>query len=86
MNYGIENPYADYGKIVRGERFIGRKSIINVIESRIVRTSNPANLAIVGVHRIGKSSLAYKTIIEQKDKFTSQRILPIWMNLSSYGK
>ena len=30
MNYGPENPYADYGKIVRGERFIGRKSIINV--------------------------------------------------------
>ena len=86
MNYGIENPYADYGKIVRGERFIGRKSIINVIEGRIVRPSNPANLAIVGVHRIGKSSLAYKTIIEQKDKFTSQEILPIWMNLSSYDQ
>lgn len=86
MNYGFENPYADYGKIVRGERFIGRKNIINVIESRIVRPTNPANLAIIGVHRIGKSSLAYKTIIEQKDKFTSQRILPIWMNLSSYDQ
>lgn len=86
MNYRFENPYADYGKIVRGERFIGRKNIINVIESRIVRPTNPANLAIIGVHRIGKSSLAYKTIIEQKDKFISQRILPIWMNLSSYDQ
>ena len=86
MNYELENPYADYGKIVRGERFIGRKNIINVIESRIVRPTNPANLAIIGVHRIGKSSLAYKTIIEQKDKFISQRILPIWMNLSSYNQ
>lgn len=57
MNYRFENPYADYGKIVRGERFIGRKNIINVIESRIVRPTNPANLAIIGVHRIGKSSL-----------------------------
>ena len=84
MNYELENPYADYGKIVRGERFIGRKNIINVIESRIVRPTNIANLAIIGVHRIGKSSLAYKTIIEQKDKFISQKILPIWMNLSSY--
>ena len=86
MNYELENPYADYGKIVRGERFIGRKNIITVIESRIVRPTNPANLAIIGVHRIGKSSLAYKTIIEQKDKFISQRILPIWMNLSSYDQ
>ena len=86
MNYELENPYVDYGKIVRGERFIGRKNIITVIESRIVRPTNPANLAIIGVHRIGKSSLAYKTIIEQKDKFISQSILPIWMNLSSYDQ
>lgn len=84
MNYRFENPYADYGKIVRGERFIGRKNIINVIESRIVRPTNPANLAIIGVHRIGKSSLAYKTIIEQKDQLIGKGILPVWVGLSSH--
>ena len=86
MNYEIENPYADYGKIVRGERFIGRKHIINIIESRILQSTNPGNLAIIGVHRIGKSSLAYKTIMEQKDKLIAKRILPIWIGLSSYDQ
>ena len=82
----IENPFADYGKIVRGERFIGRKEITSVIESRIIRPNAPGNLAIIGVHRIGKSSIAYKTIIEQKDKLIGKGILPIWIGLSSYDQ
>ena len=84
MNYEVKNPFADYGKIVRGERFVGRKSIIKAIESRIVQPENPGNLAIIGVHRIGKSSLAYKTIIERKDKLIAKQVLPIWIGLSSY--
>lgn len=84
MNF--ENPFSDYGKIVRGERFIGRGQIISVIESRITQPTNPGNLAIVGVHRIGKSSLVYKTIVEQRDKLTGKGILPIWRGLSSYDQ
>ena len=84
MNF--KNPFSDYGKIVRGERFIGRGKIIGVIENRIIHPTNPGNLAIIGVHRIGKSSLAYKTIIEQKDKLVDKGILPIWIGLSSYDQ
>ncbi len=86
MNSAFENPFADYGKIVRGERFIGRKEIIRVIESRIIQPTDPGNLAITGIHRIGKSSLAYKTIIEQKDRLTQKGVLPIWIGLSSYNQ
>lgn len=84
MNF--ENPFSDYGKIIRGERFIGREQIIGVVESRIIQPTNPGNLAIVGVHRIGKSSLAYKTIVEQRDKLIGKGILPIWRALSSYDQ
>ncbi len=84
MNDAFENPYADYGKMVHGERFIGRKEIISVIESRIIQPKNPGNLAIIGVHRIGKSSLAYKTIMEQKNKLIAKGVLPIWIGLASY--
>ena len=84
MNF--ENPFSDYGKIICGERFIGRKQIIDVVESRIIQPTNPGNLAIIGVHRIGKSSLAYKTIIEQRDKLINKGILPIWRGLSSYDQ
>ena len=84
MNF--ENPFVNYGKIVRGERFIGRHEIHSVIENRIIYPVNPGNLAIIGVHRIGKSSLAYKTIIQQKDKLIAKGILPIWIGLSSYDQ
>ena len=82
----FENPFSDYGKIVRDERFIGRRQIIGSVESRTIHPSNPGNLAIIGVHRIGKSSLAYKTIIEQKTKLIGKGILPIWIGLSSYDQ
>lgn len=51
-----------------------------------MQPKNPGNLAIRGVHRIGKSSLAYKTIMEQKDRFIAKKVLPVWMGLSSYDQ
>ena len=78
------NPFADYGRIVHGDRFIGRKAIVNNIENRIIHPDNPGNLAIIGMHRIGKSSLVHKTIIEQKDNLTRKGFLPIWMGVASY--
>lgn len=84
MNF--ENPFVNYGKIVRGGRFIGRQEIHSVIENRMIYPVDPGNLALIGVHRIGKSSLAYKIIIEQKKKLIDKRILPIWIGLSSYNQ
>ena len=78
------NPFANYGRIVHGDRFIGRKTILNNIENRIIHPDNPGNLVIIGMHRIGKSSLAHKAIIEQKENLTKKGVLPIWMGVASY--
>ena len=78
------NPFANYGRIVHGNRFIGRKTILNNIENRIIHPDNPGNLVIIGMHRIGKSSLAHKAIIEQKENLTKKGVLPIWMGIASY--
>ncbi|RME60726.1 ATP-binding protein [Candidatus Parcubacteria bacterium] len=86
MNRNFENPFADYGTIVHGERFIGRKNDLQVIESRVIRPQEPGNLAIIGDSRIGKSSLAYKAVIDRKDELIAKRLLPIWFNLSGYDR
>ena len=78
------NPFANYGRIVHGDRFIGRKTILNNIENRIIHPDNLGNLVIIGMHRIGKSSLAHKAIIEQKENLTKKGVLPIWMGVASY--
>ncbi len=78
------NPFVNYGRIVHGDRFIGRATIVSKIENRIIHPDIPGTLAIIGMHRIGKSSLAHKVIIEQKENLTKKGILPIWIGVSSY--
>lgn len=84
MDIGFENPFADYGNIVYGDRFIGRKDDSRIIENRSIRPKEAGNLAIVGVRHVGKSSLVYKTIVERKGELNTQNILPIWINLGNY--
>ena len=86
MKQSFENPFADYGTIVHGERFIGRKKDLQVIESRVIRPREPGNLAIIGDFRIGKSSLVYKAIIDCKEELIGEQLLPIWLNLSNYDR
>ena len=86
MSPTFENPFADYGNIVRGERFIGRKDSLRVIENRIIRPRDAGNLAIIGEPRIGKSSLVYKAIIERKSELIAVNVLPIWINLATFDR
>jgi hypothetical protein len=82
----FENPFADYGNIVRGERFIGRRDSLRVIENRVIRPREPGNLAIIGEPRIGKSSLVYKAVVERKNELIAKKIIPIWFNLATYDQ
>ncbi len=86
MTVEFENPFADYGTILHGERFIGRKEDLKVIESRVVRPSEAGSLAIIGKPRIGKSSLVYKAIMERKEELIARAFLPIWINLGTYDQ
>lgn len=86
VNVNKINPIADYGSIVSGNRFIGRLDNIRVIESRIINPSKSANLAIIGVPRIGKSSLAWKAIIDREEDLISRKILPIWIDVGIFNE
>ena len=84
MNDDFKNPFADYGNIVYGDRFIGRKDDLRIVEDRVIHPRESGNLAIIGEPRIGKSSLIYKCIMERKAELISRNILPIWINLATY--
>lgn len=86
LNIKNLNPFADYGKIIYGDRFIGRLDSIRVIESRIINPPKPANLAIIGLPRIGKSSLAFKAIMEREKNLISSKSLPIWIDVSEINQ
>ena len=83
MNYisQFKNPFSNYGSIVYGETFVGRKEAIRTIQQRIIDAPDPGCLAIVGPPRIGKSSLAYHTLIYPRSLLLEQRLLTFRVNL-----
>ena len=58
----ITNPFADNAGIVTGNRFVGRQFEIDEIHTRVLGELY-GNLAIVGLPRIGKSSIVWNALI-----------------------
>ena len=52
----VENPYLSYGTVALGQRFIGRVQLLDRLMDRVVKGAG--STAVVGLARIGKSSLA----------------------------
>jgi len=52
----MANPFIGYGKVIGGERLVGRQSALDEIFERINR--NGGSVAVIGSPRIGKTSLA----------------------------
>lgn len=78
----MKNPFVDHGGIVYGNRFIGRKTSLRKIEERVLGSAY-GNLAIMGLPRIGKSSLAWHAIMNRKNELISQKIIPIFFDVGS---
>jgi len=79
----LKNPFGDYGGVVAGERFIGRNNEIEIIQNRLLGC-NYGNIAIMGLPRIGKSSLAWNSIITAKEELIKKKILPVWVSFGEY--
>ena len=73
------NPFASYGTIVYGNRFIGRTEALRQIESRMLHPDTPGNLAIVGLRRIGKSSLVWHKLISPRSEYIERKKLTYWI-------
>jgi len=79
------NPFAGYGTIVHGDHFLGRRAELAQLEARVLQESSSGNLAIMGEPKIGKSSLAWRAIMDRREELRSRRILPIWINMATYN-
>jgi hypothetical protein len=78
------NPFAHSGNIVYGEQFVGRQEAIKTIQQRVINTSYPGCLAIVGSPRIGKSSLVYHALIYPQVSLLDKKILTFWISLPNF--
>jgi hypothetical protein len=62
-----QNPFSDYGQLIKGKRFAGRKPEVQTIRNRVIGESF-GNIAVMGMPRIGKSSLVWNALIAIKDE------------------
>ena len=62
MDMRYSNPYADFGCTVTGQRFIGRENELRTIEGRVFGPRGFGSIAVVGLPRVGKTSLVSEAI------------------------
>lgn len=75
------NPFASVGSIVQGCSFIGRKDEIRDIEERLFG-SEFGNLAIVGIPKVGKSSLMQESLQRRAEHlWNERRFIVVWYTL-----
>lgn len=74
---------AGLGTPVQGSRFIGRKDEIKTIETRIIN-NNLDNVSIVGLHKVGKTSLIMHTLISQRQILYEKKIIVVYSQLSNF--
>jgi len=71
------NPFIGYGTIASGERFVGRDMESAALHRRLYEARSSA--ALIGLTRMGKSSLANKIITEPPDERTTTG----WVNIAT---
>lgn len=79
------NPFRSVGKVVTGDLFIGREKETSNLKNRVLGYPL-ANASIVGLPRVGKSSLMKNTLIEQADElWETQRCIAVWYTFKDYS-
>jgi hypothetical protein len=73
------NPYAGFGKVVTGERLVGRDDSVNEVVSRL--SDHDASIAVIGNPRIGKTSLISEVVNRLNQ--SSLPVIRFWIDLST---
>lgn len=74
INPREENPFANYNGPVKRSRFIGREDICNAINERVLQDGC---VSIVGLPRIGKTSILHHVFIDNHDQLLDQGYLTV---------
>ena len=80
-----ENPYADYGTTVTGERFICRSDELRTIENRVFGLQSYGSIAIVGLPRIGKTSLIFEAVRRVAPRAMELRHVVVHANVGAFA-
>lgn len=79
--YNCNNPFASVGSIVSDDAFVGRQEEIKTISERLFGKEF-GNLSVVGIPRVGKSSLIYYALGRNTESLWKEhRYVVVWYTL-----
>lgn len=81
----MNNIFAGYGKIVTGESYIHRRELETELENRTLNYQNFGSVSVVGMQRMGKSSLAYNVFSARADEYYPKGILITSVSMNNYS-
>lgn len=79
------NPYADFGGTVTETRFIGREAELRTIASRVFGAGGYGSIAIIGLPRVGKSSLVSEAIRRADARSGALRTVVVRANVGEFA-
>nr|MCR5156386.1 hypothetical protein [Butyrivibrio sp.] len=80
----MNNPYADSGSIISSDRYIIRSETERIVESRLIGNDSYGSVGVVGMQRMGKSSLANHVLTCKKKELLQKHIMVIYMSMYDY--
>ena len=80
-----ENPYADFGTTITEDRFVGRERELRTITSRIFGERSFGSIAVVGLPRIGKTSLVSEAVRRAEALPIGRRLVVVRSNVGEPG-
>lgn len=79
----LQNPFGSVGAIVQGGAFVGRTNEIRDLKERLMG-SEYGNLAIVGIPKVGKSSLMHEALYSRSEQlWEERRFIVVWYTLKT---
>lgn len=71
----MNNIYSDFGNIIEEYRYVSRVDMEKKIRARLIDNPNYGSISVMGMQRIGKSSLAYNLLEGKADQFLEQKMI-----------
>ncbi len=80
----MENIFADFGNVISSGRYISRSKVENDIKSRLLDNDTYGSTGLVGLQRMGKSSLAYNLFESKASSLLEDKIMVIKLVMYTY--
>ncbi len=80
----MQNIFAGYGKIVTGDLYIHRRTLESELCNRTINYDTYGSVSVVGMQRMGKSSLVYNTIIKKSEEYYEKGIVIVSCSMNNF--